>query len=93
MPCVRCMGLEKEVQAVRRPVSDIKLSRIRVVDENNVPVPLSEAYLHHWLVFGPPNQGVCGGYLDYSFGVGAESRGTGVSFPDPHAVSWMRFLL
>jgi len=54
-----------------------------VVDANGVSVPLDEVYLHHWLIFNEqkPNLGVCGGYLKYNFGIGAESRGTPVEYP------------
>merc|ERR1712241_1382031 len=54
-----------------------------IVDENNISVSLEEVYLHHWLGFNNKrqNQGVCGGYLSYTFGVGAETRGTPVKFP------------
>jgi len=58
--------------------------RAEIVDAENKSVPLDEVYLHHWLVYdqAQPNDGVCGGFLDYNFGVGAESRGTPVSFPE-----------
>ena len=58
-----------------------------VVDEEGRSVPLSEVYNHHWLVFnGKGNAGVCGGYLSYVFGVGAESRGTTTTYPHPYAL-------
>ena len=39
------------------------------------------------LVFdGKQNAGVCGGYLGYKFGVGAESRNTPVEFPEGYAL-------
>ena len=62
----------------------IKSFKAEVVDSNNNSVPLDEVYNHHWLVFenNHPNKGVCGGYLSYRFGVGAESRGTPTIFPD-----------
>jgi hypothetical protein len=54
-----------------------------VTDEQNNSVPLDEVYNHHWLVFNSQgNRGVCGGFLQYIFGVGQESRGTPVVFPD-----------
>ena len=60
----------------------------QVVDEKNQSVPLSEVYDHHWLVFddtsGVPsgNAGVCGGFLAYIFGVGAESRNSPMQYPE-----------
>lgn len=59
----------------------------QIVDAQGSPVPLSEVYLHHWLIFdGFGNAGVCGGYLGYKFGVGAESRNTDTTFPDGYAM-------
>lgn len=57
-----------------------------LVDEWGQSVPLSEVYLHHWLVFHTdnPNLGVCGDWLNYSFGVGAESRTSPVVLPEGH---------
>jgi hypothetical protein len=53
-----------------------------IVDDSGKSVTLDEVYLHHWLVFNSVgNDGLCGGYLGYSFGVGAESRGTPVEYP------------
>lgn len=53
-----------------------------VKDDQAQPVALSEVYNHHWLIFdGIGNAGVCGDYLSYIFGVGAESRNTPVVFP------------
>jgi hypothetical protein len=58
-----------------------------VVDENGTSVPLNEVYNHHWLVFNNiGNLGVCGGYLSYIFGVGAESRNSPVVYPDGYGV-------
>lgn len=59
-----------------------------IVDEHGASVPLDEAYLHHWLVFNPPdgNDGICGGMLGYTFGVGAESRNTAVQYPDGYGL-------
>ena len=58
-----------------------------VVDEQHKSVPLTEVYNHHWLIFdGKGNSGVCGGYLGYKFGVGAECRGTPTVFPEPYAL-------
>merc|ERR550532_745132 len=64
--------------------SIVKFGVAEIVDEAGTSVPLSEVYLHHWLIFNDnrPNLGVCGGYLKYNFGIGAESRGTPVEFPD-----------
>eukprot|EP00163_Fabomonas_tropica_P007424 TRINITY_DN1713_c1_g1_i1.p1 TRINITY_DN1713_c1_g1~~TRINITY_DN1713_c1_g1_i1.p1 ORF type:complete len:455 (-),score=94.02 TRINITY_DN1713_c1_g1_i1:922-2109(-) len=62
-----------------------------IVDENGDSTPLSEVYLHHWLIFNTEiNAGFCGtqgsgAYLTYIFGVGAESRRTPTQFPAPYA--------
>ena len=62
--------------------------RAEVVDAAGASVPLSEVYNHHWLVYdGRKNSGVCGGYLVYKFGVGAECRGTPTVFPAPYALT------
>eukprot|EP00162_Nutomonas_longa_P012619 comp21175_c0_seq1/m.44970 comp21175_c0_seq1/g.44970 ORF comp21175_c0_seq1/g.44970 comp21175_c0_seq1/m.44970 type:complete len:454 (+) comp21175_c0_seq1:2-1363(+) len=64
----------------------IKSFRAQIVSEDGSPTPLSEVYLHHWLIFNRQgNRGVCGGYLNYIFGVGAESRNTLTEFPDGYA--------
>merc|ERR550532_544254 len=67
--------------------SIVKFGVAEIVDEAGTSVPLSEVYLHHWLIFNDnrPNLGVCGGYLKYNFGIGAESRGTPVEFPAGYA--------
>lgn len=59
-----------------------------VVDADGTSVPLTEVYNHHWLVFSEkqPNAGVCGGFLRYLWGVGAESRNTATEYPDGYGV-------
>lgn len=46
-------------------------------------VPLNEVYLHHWIFLdkNKPNDGICPGYLQYIFGVGAETRDTPYDWP------------
>ena len=62
--------------------------RAEIVDAAGASVPLSEVYNHHWLVYdGRLNSGLCGGYLAYKFGVGAECRGTPTVFPAPYALT------
>ena len=71
------------------PTGNIALTRFHafVVDETGRSVPLNEVYNHHWLVFnGRGNAGVCGGYLSYVFGVGAESRDSPVEFPENYGL-------
>ena len=63
-----------------------------VVDATNQSVPLSEIYVHHWLVYknydgtkgdnGGPCQKKLGG-TSQTFGIGAELRGTEYSLPAP----------
>ena len=67
----------------------IKSMVAEVVDSDGNSVPLSEVYNHHWLFFDPnhPNAGVCGGFLPYKFGVGAECRNTPTSYPGDYAVT------
>ena len=67
--------------SIRRMVAE-------VVDADGTSIPLDEVYNHHWLFFDPTsaNSGVCGGFLSYKFGVGAESRNTPTSFPSPYVV-------
>ncbi len=68
-------------------VVGIKSFSAQIVGEDGSPTLLSEVYLHHWLVFdGLGNRGVCGGYLSYQFGVGAESRKTKTEFPEGYAL-------
>jgi hypothetical protein len=58
-----------------------------VVDEKKTSVPLSEVYNHHWLVFdGKGNAGVCDNYLQYKFGVGAESRNSPVHYAEGYGL-------
>lgn len=61
-----------------------------VVDCNNVSVPLTTVYNHHWLlkpISGPTTHSdiACtGSSFEYVFGVGAESRKTLTKFPAGH---------
>ncbi|TVU04840.1 hypothetical protein EJB05_47977 [Eragrostis curvula] len=73
-----------------------------VVDENGVPVPLHETYLHHWIVepyyaakngHGLPeerilkrNSGVCEDVLWQYYGLGSETRHTATWVPDPYGI-------
>lgn len=70
---------------IEMPKGDVVLTSVQadVVDANKRPVPLNEVYLHHWIMLDKdrPNDGVCGGYLTYIFGVGAETRDTPYDFP------------
>jgi len=44
-------------------------------------------YNHHWLVFdGKGNAGVCDNYLQYKFGVGAESRNSPVHYAEGYGL-------
>eukprot|EP00037_Helgoeca_nana_P031915 m.411208 g.411208 ORF g.411208 m.411208 type:complete len:440 (-) comp28599_c0_seq1:2807-4126(-) len=71
---------------IAMPEGDIAVTSVEadVVDEKKRPVALSEVYLHHWILLDKqhPNDGVCGGYLKYIFGVGGETRNTPYDFPD-----------
>lgn len=59
----------------------------RVVDEDGTDVPLSELYVHHWLIYNSTssNGGVCGGLANI-WGIGAELRGDNYTYPPPHAI-------
>jgi len=67
------------------PEGKVAITSIKadIVDVNKKPVPLDEVYLHHWIMLdkAKPNSGVCGGFLRYIFGVGAETRNTAYDFP------------
>jgi len=80
---------EKTVLQFPKPSVDeyaITGFKAELVDEAGKSVPLSEVYLHHWLVYriGHSNLGVCGDPLDYVFGIGAESRMSPIVFPESH---------
>lgn len=68
------------------PEGDIAITSVEadIVDADHKAVPLDEVYLHHWILLNKkhPNDGVCGGYLKYVFGVGAETRKTPYNFPE-----------
>jgi len=69
--------------------------RAHVVDKDWNPVPLSEVYLHHWVIYNTryQNEGACNQHafakhpvidipaLSYVIGIGPESRNTPVEFP------------
>jgi len=60
-----------------------KFGPAEIVDDSGKSIPLDEVYNHHWLIFNTKgNSGVCGDFLSYIFGVGAESRRTPTEFPD-----------
>jgi len=58
----------------------------QVVDSKNQSVLLSEVYLHHWVFLNSNgNAGPCSS-LGFAVGVGAETRGTPINFPDGYGV-------
>ena len=71
------------------PDGDFAMLRMNgeVVDCNNISVPLTTVYNHHWLVkpiSGPTthsDKACTGTSFEYVFGVGAESRRTNTQFP------------
>ena len=70
------------------PEGKVAITSIKadIVDANHKEVALDEVYLHHWIMLDKqrPNDGVCGKkntYLQYVFGVGAETRNTAYDFP------------
>lgn len=60
-----------------------------IVDENKQSVPLSELYMHHWLVYDTLTEGTgwnigCGGehtFVSNIYGAGAEMRGLRYAYP------------
>jgi hypothetical protein len=74
------------------PTGDYAILKMRgeVVDCNNVSVPLTTVYNHHWVmrpIAGPTtyNDKACPDEsFSYVFGVGAESRDTYTAFPPGH---------
>eukprot|EP01006_Ploeotia_vitrea_P000911 TRINITY_DN103883_c0_g1_i1.p1 TRINITY_DN103883_c0_g1~~TRINITY_DN103883_c0_g1_i1.p1 ORF type:complete len:579 (+),score=45.90 TRINITY_DN103883_c0_g1_i1:42-1778(+) len=62
-----------------------------LVDEEGKQVPLSEVYVHHWLIFALDgytplhNDGVCSPLLNV-YGIGAELRGEPYLYPEPYAM-------
>lgn len=79
----------------------IKSFDAEIVDDKGKPVPLYDAYLHHWVVVKyheeiknqsnfntVPNSGMCnpdGGLVQY-FGLGSETRKTRNDIPDPYGI-------
>lgn len=70
-----------------------------LVDEMGNPVPLDEAYLHHWVIqrYITPtnddanlsiirNSGICDTAVTQYFGLGAETRRTSTDIPDPYGI-------
>ena len=57
----------------------------QVVDKNNISVPLSTVYDHHWIALDKFHENILcnnGDGPQYVFGIGAESRNTPAIFPD-----------
>jgi len=67
-----------------------------VFADTHQPVPLSEVYDHHWIAVSSNhlNQFCKGHSIEYTFGIGAESRHSPVTFPAgfgyhvPNGTSW-----
>ena len=65
----------------------------RIVDDSGSPVPLTEVYVHHWVIYRMdktrtvifPNGGACPN-LPNIFGIGAELFHTEYNYPAPYAV-------
>ena len=65
-----------------------------VVDENNVSVPLSTVYTHHWIAVNDVHRNeLCKNGAQYVFGIGAESRNNPIKFPSGygHVVTGERY--
>ena len=65
-----------------------------VVDENNVSVPLSTVYTHHWIAVNDVHKNeLCKNGPEYVFGIGAESRNNPIRFPSGygHVVTGERY--
>jgi len=60
-----------------------------IVDDQHLPVPLSDVYDHHWIAISSKHQNqLCrrtGGLGNYVFGIGAESRNNPVTLPEGYA--------
>lgn len=53
-----------------------------VYADTHEPVPLSEVYTHHWTALSSTHANkLCEDKIEYTFGIGAESRNSPVSFP------------
>ena len=68
------MDLVQEPAAIVNIASDL-------VDEHGESVPLSQAYMHHWLLHGASRRNDLGG-----FGAGSEYRGLPEGFKKPFAI-------
>ena len=68
------MSLVDEPAAIVNIASDL-------VDEQGNSVPLSQAYMHHWLLHGGSHRNDLGG-----FGAGSEYRGLPEGFKKPFAI-------
>ena len=68
------MGLVDEPAALVNIASDL-------VDEHGASVPLSQAYMHHWLLNGRSDRNHLGG-----FGAGSEYRGLPEGYKKPFAI-------
>ena len=60
-----------------------------IVDDQHIPVPLSDVYDHHWIAVSSKHQNqLCrrtGGLGNYVFGIGAESRNNPITLPEGYA--------
>ena len=64
------------------------------MDENNVSVPLSTVYTHHWIAVNDVHKNeLCKNGPEYVFGIGAESRNNPIHFPSGygHVVTGERY--
>ena len=76
----------------------MKSVNAELVDERGNPLPLDEAYLHHWVIqryitgvrdanFSiVRNSGICDTAVTQYFGLGAETRKTATDIPDPYGI-------